>query len=196
MPRPPNPDVLPRLIEKGAELIQRRGFNGCGVQDLTAAAGIPKGSFYNYFGSKEEFAVAILDHYWSVIQSHYLGVLDNDRMDPITRVKKHFSDLIGYHERQNFAFGCLIGNIAVELSAQSALARAKIRSLLHIWTTALGDCLEAAKSKGQLSAASDVRDLSAALIDAFEGAVMAAKVDQGPKALRRFETLLLPRLLA
>jgi TetR/AcrR family transcriptional repressor of nem operon len=196
MPRPPNPDVLSRLLEKGAELIQRRGFNGCGVQDLTAAAGIPKGSFYNYFESKEEFAVAILDHYWSIIETNYLGVLNDDKMDPISRIKKHFSDLIGYHERQNFAFGCLIGNIAVELSAQSAAARAKIKSLLHLWSTALAQCLDAAKTKGQVPAASDTRDLSAGLIETFEGAVMSAKVDQGPKALRRFETLLLPKLLA
>jgi TetR/AcrR family transcriptional repressor of nem operon len=196
MPRPPNPDVLPRLLEKGAELIHRRGFNGCGVQDLTAAAGIPKGSFYNYFKSKEEFAVAILDHYWSAIESNYIGVLNNDKIDPISRIKKHFSDLIGYHERWNFVFGCLIGNMAVELSAQSAAARAKIKSLLHIWTTALAECLDAAKTKGQLPPTSETRDLSAALIEAFEGAVMAAKVDQGPKALRRFETLLLPKLLA
>jgi TetR/AcrR family transcriptional regulator, transcriptional repressor for nem operon len=196
MPRPPNPDVLSRLLEKGAELIQRRGFNGCGVQDLTAAAGIPKGSFYNYFESKEEFAVAILDHYWSIIETNYLGVLNDDKMDPISRIKKHFSDLIGYHERQNFAFGCLIGNIAVELSAQSAAARAKIKSLLHLWSTALAQCLDAAKTNGQVPAASDTSDLSAGLIETFEGAVMAAKVDQGPKALRRFETLLLPKLLA
>jgi TetR/AcrR family transcriptional regulator, transcriptional repressor for nem operon len=196
MSRPPNPDVLPRLLERGADLIQRRGFNGCGVQDLTAAAGIPKGSFYNYFASKEEFAVAILDQYWGVIESQYLGVLSNDKLDPVSRIKKHFSGLIGYHERQNFAFGCLIGNIAVELSAQSAAARAKIKSLLHIWAMALADCLDAAKIKGQVPSGSNTSELSAALIDTFEGAVMAAKVDQGPKALRRFETLMLPKLLA
>jgi TetR/AcrR family transcriptional repressor of nem operon len=38
------------------------GFNGCGVQDITAAAEIPKGSFYNYFASKEDFA-QILEEY-------------------------------------------------------------------------------------------------------------------------------------
>ncbi|TGT51139.1 TetR/AcrR family transcriptional regulator, partial [Mesorhizobium sp. M00.F.Ca.ET.170.01.1.1] len=49
MPRPANPETRSRLLEKGGDLVSTRGFNATGVQEITAAAGVPKGSFYNYF---------------------------------------------------------------------------------------------------------------------------------------------------
>ena len=63
-PRPANPETRSRLLERGADLICSRGFNAIGLQEITDAAGVPKGSFYNYFDSKEAFAVEILSEYW------------------------------------------------------------------------------------------------------------------------------------
>src|SRR6516162_778949 len=49
-------NVRERLLDAGLETLHRRGFNGCGVQEITEAAGVPKGSFYNHFESKEAMA--------------------------------------------------------------------------------------------------------------------------------------------
>ncbi|MGH3642728.1 MAG: TetR/AcrR family transcriptional regulator, partial [Mycobacterium sp.] len=65
MPRPPNPDVRRRLLASGLALVHGRGFAASGVKDITDSAGVPKGSFYAYFSSKEAFAAAILEHYWA-----------------------------------------------------------------------------------------------------------------------------------
>ena len=61
MPRPSNPEVRKRLLAAGLDLIHLRGFAASGVKEITDAAGVPKGSFYAYFPSKEAFASAILD---------------------------------------------------------------------------------------------------------------------------------------
>ena len=66
MPRPPNPEVRNRLLAAGLDLVHTRGFTASGVKDITDAAGVPKGSFYAYFASKEAFAAAILEHYWPI----------------------------------------------------------------------------------------------------------------------------------
>ena len=58
------PDVRERLLDAGVEIFHRCGFNGCGVQEITEAAGVPKGSFYNHFVSKEALGAAVLDRYW------------------------------------------------------------------------------------------------------------------------------------
>lgn len=58
------PNVRERLLDAGVEAFHRRGFNGCGVQEITEAAGVPKGSFYNHFASKEALGAAVLDRYW------------------------------------------------------------------------------------------------------------------------------------
>lgn len=195
MPRPSNPEVRARLLDKGAEVIHRLGFNGCGVQDITAAAGVPKGSFYNYFDSKDDFAAAILDEYWNNIDATYNTILTDSSISPAARVSKYFSELIGYHERQNFTFGCLIGNLALELAAQSAIARAKLKSLLQTWAKALAACLALAKDQGEVSKTRNHYDLAAVLIQSFEGAVMVAKVEQDGRALQQFGTVVVPTLL-
>src|SRR6185295_5851434 len=87
MPRPSNPDVRRRLLAAGLDLVHARGFAASGVKDITDAAGVPKGSFYAYFPSKEGFAAAILEHYWADIEQRLLPILAADGVahDRITR---------------------------------------------------------------------------------------------------------------
>ena len=50
------------ILAKGAQVMTRRGYHGTGVLEIVQAAGIPKGSFYHYFASKEDFALQALEH--------------------------------------------------------------------------------------------------------------------------------------
>ena len=50
-------DKHEQILEAGLEVMFLNGYNGTGVKDIVEAAGIPKGSFYNYFESKEDFAL-------------------------------------------------------------------------------------------------------------------------------------------
>ena len=56
-------DFSEKLLEAGVTLFAEKGFHGTGVKDIVERAGVPKGSFYNYFDSKEAFGAAILRHY-------------------------------------------------------------------------------------------------------------------------------------
>src|ERR1700754_1972564 len=109
MPRPPNPDVRRRLLAAGLDLVHARGFAASGVKDITDSAGVPTGSFYAYFPSKEAFAAAILEHYWSDIETRLLRILSGGgpAQDRITRF---FHALADDHEAGDFSLGCLIGN--------------------------------------------------------------------------------------
>jgi AcrR family transcriptional regulator len=64
MPRTADPTAVPeRLLAAGLDLFLRQGYNGTGIQQSTDQAGVPKGSFYNHFASKEAFGAAIVDLY-------------------------------------------------------------------------------------------------------------------------------------
>jgi len=93
LPRPANPQVRSRLLSVGRDVVHDRGFNGCGVQDITTAAGVPKGSFYNYFESKEMFAAEILDDYWQSIEDRHGPILYDARIRPLARIAKFFRAL-------------------------------------------------------------------------------------------------------
>lgn len=90
IPRPANPVTRPRLLLVGSDIVHKRGYNGCEVQDTTATSGLPKGPFYNYSDSKDALAVEILDAYWSLIKERYSPPLSNRTLKPLLRVRRFF----------------------------------------------------------------------------------------------------------
>lgn len=196
MPRPANPDTRSKLLEKGGDLVGRIGFNATGVQEITAAAGVPKGSFYNYFESKEAFAVEVLGEYWGSVAEMYGPLLRDKGTPPIQRVVDYFRGLADFHKRHRYAVGCLIGNMALEVTPSSADVRAKLVTVYREWSDALADCLREAQARKELPSAKDPKQLAAALIDTFEGTVMRAKVERSGKPFDSFERIVLPCLLA
>ena len=196
MPRPANPETRSQLLEKGGDLVSSRGFNATGVQEMTAAAGVPKGSFYNYFDSKEAFAVEVLSEYWGSVVELYGPILTDSHTSPLSRITRYFAGLADFHERRQYAFGCLIGNMALEVTPSSEEVRAKLAAIYREWSRSLTDCLREAQARKELTPGRDTRQLAAALIDAFEGAVMRTKVERSRAPFNSFERCVLPCLLA
>lgn len=172
-----------------------RGFNATGVQEITAAAGVPKGSFYNYFDSKEAFAVAVLTEYWEAVVAEFGPILDQGGRPPLSRIAHYFAGLAEFHERRRYAVGCLIGNMALEVTPSSEDVRIKLAAIYREWAAALASCLREAQAKGDLSPQKDAGQLAVALIDTFEGAVMRAKVERSRAPFDSFERFVLPSLL-
>jgi TetR/AcrR family transcriptional repressor of nem operon len=196
MPRPPNPEVRSRLLTCGRDVVLDRGFNGCGVADITEAAGIPKGSFYNYFESKEEFAAEILEAYWQSIEDRHGPLLYDARVKPLSRIARFFHAISEDHGRENFALGCLIGNLSLELSNASDETRQRLSNLMRRWEKALAVCLREAQQRGELAKRRNADELAAMMVEAYEGAVMRGKIEQSGHACERFEKVMLPLLLA
>lgn len=196
MPRPPNPEVRRRLLAAGLDLVHARGFSASGVKDITDAAGVPKGSFYAYFPSKEAFAAAILDHYWSDIETRLLPMLYADGSTE-ERITRFFHALADEHEAGDFLLGCLVGNLSLELGGASEQVRSELVRILGRWDAALTACVRS----GQADTSSEVRsdigaaELASLLIEAWEGAALRGKVTRSRTPYDRFETVTVPALL-
>ncbi|MGF6987789.1 TetR/AcrR family transcriptional repressor of nem operon [Paraburkholderia atlantica] len=196
MPRPPNPEVRSRLLTCGRDVVLSLGFNGCGVADITEAAGVPKGSFYNYFESKEEFAAEILEAYWQSIEDRHGSILYDARVKPLSRIARFFHAISDDHGREDFTLGCLIGNLSLELSNASEQTRQRVSTLIRRWEEALAVCLREAQQRGELDKRRNADELAAMMVEAYEGAVMRGKIEQSGQACERFEKVMLPLLLA
>src|SRR6478609_2029183 len=176
MPRPSNPDVRRRLLAAGLDLVHARGFAASGVKDITDAAGVPKGSFYAYFPSKEGFAAAILEHYWTDIETRLLPILDADGLAQ-ERITRFFHALADEHEDGDFLLGCLIGNLSLELGGASDAVRDQLASILERWDAALTACVRSGQhGSGGVRIDLDAEVLAATLIEAWEGAALRGKV--------------------
>ena len=101
-----------------------QGFAASGVKDITDTAGVPKGSFYAYFPSKESLAAAILEHYWSDIEMRLLPILDAEGPAQ-ERIKRFFHALADEHEASDFLLGCLVGKLSLELGGSSEPVRSR-----------------------------------------------------------------------
>jgi TetR/AcrR family transcriptional repressor of nem operon len=195
MPRPSNPDVRRRLLAAGLDLVHARGFAASGVKDITDAAGVPKGSFYAYFPSKEAFAGAILEHYWSDIEARLLPILGDDGPAQ-ERITDFFHALADEHEAGDFLLGCLIGNLSLELSGSSEPVRTELVAILDGWNEALTACVRDGQGQsGDVRADLAATELAALLIDAWEGAALRGKVTRSRAPYDRFEAVTVPALL-
>jgi len=195
MPRPSNPDVRRRLLEAGLELVHARGFTASGVKDITDAAGVPKGSFYAYFPSKEALAEAILEHHWSDIQTRLLPILGEDGLAQ-ERITRFFHALADDHEANDFLLGCLIGKMSLELGGSSEPVRAELLRILERWDAALTACVRSGQGdSGGIRADLDAAELASLLIETWEGAALRGKVTRSRAPYERFETVTVPALL-
>lgn len=195
MPRPPNPEVRTRLLAQGGQLVYGRGFSATGVQDIAAAAGVPKGSFYSYFASKEAFGAAVLDEYWNSIESRHGPVFSDTRLKPLKRIEKFFKLLSQDHAAHDFKLGCLIGNLSLELSNTSSDVRNTLMRVLGEWEASLTTCLEEAQGAGDLAADRAASQIAAVIVESWEGAILRCKVEQSKKACDRFLGVTLKQLL-
>ena len=115
------------VIREGSALIQRRGYHAVGINDILKATKIPKGSFYNFFKSKEDFAAAILDAYGEEYSAWVKALLNESHDGPggpkgppaIERVSNFYRTLIDANEADGFNRGCLIAKLSNELARES-----------------------------------------------------------------------------
>ncbi len=195
MPRPPNPEVRRRLLAAGLELVHAHGFAASGVKDITESAGVPKGSFYSYFPSKEAFAAALLEHYWADIEARIVPILDSDNSAQ-ERITRFFHALADEHEAGDFLLGCLVGNLSLELGGSSEPVRSELARILDRWGGALTACVRSGQRRsGGIRGDLGAEEIASQLIEAWEGAALRGKVTRSRAPYDRFEAITVPALL-
>jgi TetR/AcrR family transcriptional repressor of nem operon len=176
-------------------MFRQSGFNGCSVQDITDAAGVPKGSFYNHYDSKEALGAAAIDHYWSDGACIRLEILSDPSKTPLERLRFYFDQAAHDLADLDFTCGCLIGNMAAELSDHSTVIAAELSKIFTSWSGKVAGCIREAQDAGEISAKADADMLATFVLNAWEGAVLRARIEKGNRPLRQFIDTLFSQLL-
>src|SRR5262249_48805809 len=95
------------LLDTGLRVLHKRGFNATSVQDITEAAGVPKGSFYNHFESKEDLGAEAVLHYLKS-SNKTQAALHDTKLSPYARLRKYLEGLVQVAEKMEFCGGCLL----------------------------------------------------------------------------------------
>ncbi|AGC48383.1 TetR family transcriptional regulator [Myxococcus stipitatus DSM 14675] len=191
----PRPSVRDRLLAAGLETLRTQGFNGCGVQDITDAAGVPKGSFYNHFDSKEALGAAVVDQYMRVGEER-LAPLQDTSLTPLRRLRQYFAAQVDMLVETKFECGCLLANFAAELADHSPLIRERVAASFATWARRIEDVLREAQAAGEVAADVSPDMLATFMLSAWEGAVLRARVEKGRAPLDGFLWLAFDRALS
>ena len=175
------------ILAKGAEVMTRRGYHGAGVQEIVQAAGVPKGSFYHYFASKEEFALQALQQVYGPRLQRYAQALENPALSPRARILGYYGELVEHFARQEKReYHCFIGSLSFEMAELSPILGAEIDAILQRSADILQVCLERAQGAGELAADEDCRSLASFITSAWQGALTRLKVANNTRALADF----------
>jgi TetR/AcrR family transcriptional repressor of nem operon len=183
------------ILQVGLDIILTKGFNGTGVEAILKQANVPKGSFYNFFSSKEEFGLAIIDKYVTEIGERFHAIFNDESLPPLERIKKSFEALIARFEGNDCSKGCLIGNLSLEMSDQYEKIRQRLEQSLQGWTKALSRLLLHAQKDKTIPEDLDPEMLAENLISSFQGALLRSKVKKSPEPLNNFIYLYFDRFL-
>ncbi len=94
-----------KILRAGAEIIHQKGFNNTGIQEILKSAGVPKGSFYFYFESKEDFGLHLIDFFSDFFFLRCDEYLKDASMPPIQRLRAFFHEFLVYFEENEFKGG-------------------------------------------------------------------------------------------
>lgn len=174
------------LLEVGRELFINSSFNSVGLNDILRKAGIPKGSFYHYFDSKEDFGLQVVELYAQQNLAQLEQALADDSRPPYEQLKSFFASSIEHFAEIEFCQGCLMANLSQELADTNENLRCKISKLsagmVERMTQALEQMDASELNLGHLPAA----EAAQVLMNSWQGAIMKMKLEKSRQPLDVF----------
>lgn len=184
------------ILACGGAIVHHKGYTATGLQEILQAAGVPKGSFYFYFKSKEDFGLALVEYYQNWFAEQVRPILKNTTMPPLERLAGFFRWFQQYFADEGYIKGCPIGNLIQEMGDVNPLFREKLNASLTNLIRFVTGLLEAAQANGQLSDQVDAEAMAGFIISAWQGALIRMKAVAGPQPLDNFQTMVFEVLLA
>ncbi|MDP9842612.1 TetR/AcrR family transcriptional regulator [Streptosporangium lutulentum] len=180
------------IVEAGLEQFHAHGYSAAGVKNITDAAGVPKGSFYNHFDSKEALAVVALERYAEGLR---LRELADTSVEPLTRLRAHFEFLRDENVRRGITRGCLVGNFSAEVADHSDVIHTAVRNSFRQWAVLIAAALGEARRAGTVRADLDPETTARFVLHAWEGTLLGARADRSAEAFDSFFDLVFGTLL-
>ncbi|MDJ0837206.1 MAG: TetR family transcriptional regulator C-terminal domain-containing protein [Acidobacteriota bacterium] len=188
-------DTKKRLLEKGLEILMHKGYNHTGIQEVLAAVGVPKGSFYHYFRSKHDFGMQILEYYTRESQVAMQEIFDDPKATPLQRIKNFFAFGREKMAANNFSGGCFIGNMSQEMGDLCPEFQEVLESKWAVMRDNFVKCIREARESGELQTGLAAEDLADFLINSWQGALMRMKVAKSSRPLDVFTSAVFERLV-
>lgn len=183
------------ILSHAARIIHKKGFNNTGITEIVQSAGVPKGSFYFYFRSKDELGLALVDYYFRLVASMGEPFLRDAKSSPLKRLENFFDGFRALFEREDWMSGCPLGNLTQEMGTLNPAFRTKLRDALNRIKMAMAKCLEQARAANEIGASVDPDEMADFILNSWEGALLRMKAEGDTEPLGLFRKVVFGILL-
>ena len=184
-----------RILDAGTRAFVAKSYNGCGLNEILCSAGVPKGSFYHYFKSKEDFGVAVIEasvnQKLEVLKEH----LSDRSRSPVDRIRSFYEMLRNCYEESGPRRECLIAKLALETAQLSEPMRKAIKRGYERWASILTETIQEAQEAGEIPKDADARQIADLLVNTWEGATIRMQINEDMAPVHQFIDYFLDRVL-
>jgi len=188
-------DTREEIIRAGTEIMLQKGFNTTGLEGVLREANVPKGSFYYYFASKEDFGLAVIDRFAEESLRKLDEFLREKKYSPLARIRNYLEAGVAAMQECAYTRACLIGKLSEEMATQSEIFRKRLETVFQGRKRRFADCLEEAKKAKQILPECNPEQLAEFLLMGWEGACVRAKVTRSVQPLHDFLEVLFGKIL-
>jgi TetR/AcrR family transcriptional repressor of nem operon len=185
------------LLEVGLSLFEEKGFNATGIQEIATSAGIPKGSFYNYFPSKDDFGVAVINYYTKFNTGIWQDLLDTktEKENSYEALISAFLSITEKYRCAEVKKGCLLGNLAAEISDASEKCRMALQVSVNTYKTILAERLLLGQQFGKVRNDLPAQLLADLIWDCWQGSLLRMKIEKSVEPVNHDLDLLFKHFL-
>ena len=174
------------ILDAAARLIHVQGYQCTTLDDVLRESGVGKGNFYYYFKSKEDLGYAMIDRTTRAFVERSLGPAFADaEADPIAQISAFLDRVLEAQRQRNCVGGCVMGNLASELSDVHEGFRQRLVGIFDIWRARLAEAVSRGQGRGSLRADVDAPRVAQFLVAGLEGAILLSKVTRDITVMER-----------
>jgi len=168
-----------KILQIGAEIIHRKGYNATGLQEILSAANVPKGSFYNHFKSKEDFGLQVVDFFTDFFAQFCKDILEDSNRSPLGRLELLLDRFMEFFDSRGYTCGCPVGNLAQELGDLSPIFQKKLSKAIDSMVDYYTMILSEAQAAGEISKDINAKEAANFIVASWHGALIRMKVSKG-----------------
>lgn len=188
------PETRHKIIEAGARIIHHKGFHYTGIQEILAAANVPKGSFYFYFKSKEDFGLNVIDYFDTLFYEMLKPIISDSTLPFVDRIANIFDFFIEYFEEIAFTCGCPIGNLSQEMGDLNDTFSQRLSDSVKNMARIYQNLLDNARDNGEISSAIDTPEMAEFIVTSWHGALIKMKINKSVQPLNVHKNFILAAL--
>ncbi len=173
-----NSMIKENILDIGVGLFNKKGYNGIGIKEILDEAQIPKGSFYHYFKSKEDFGLQVVKRYSDSTLTFLRSHLEDNSKSPKERLIQFFDAMQEIYMKKEYKEGCLLGNSATELADINISFAFLFQKEFLKYEDLFEKCIQRAIEQGEINSDKSAKKIGAFILNSFEGALLRMKVDK------------------